>query len=922
MAAPVGFYTYPPHFGAPPNDLPFTDEEMGRMEALVQHLYPITLKHPRQSLNQFSFYLDLGMLFRQFQQYVPVEEVLLIGSGMVQVLTSDYSRGKKKLKDLDLCLRIATPLDPYQIKSLFLKALADVAGFSVQPTHSGISYRRDHFQWTDVEGKSPFEHGFLKDLCVAKKFILVSLPTLTRGSEAFQIDITIVWEPDASCFSSADCFQGDLTDYFGLRGNGPRVGYKKTADGYDFERSLQLLQGGLFEVDPMRADRLLNGLRGYVRLLTKGLRPLNTLSEPILVAKWLEDPQPWWDTLPRYIHRHYGNNPYCIVAYYLNLRRLLAEHGGEQLLERLDGISLHLLGAHAKYAPYLRALIYWNYRGHLPEGVSIQAPPPIGETIQSLIHLEQFTDPVFARLGLPRDVGTIQTILLDGLVEKNVRCSEIALEGICHFAPAENPGHFWEQVQKLGPIPESVQWRYDLFRYQRGDESAFARLIENDRGVAAVWDGPADVSLDEQRRILKLSRGDTVAGSFFDYLKQGKRTEADALVRWSKKSLSDLVGAWLTPARLPEVVETNMLTKDELWKVAREKSRASSYQYELIKHCRDVPAADACMAGLLERRTHFSTDQLKDMARTFGPRTRAMAAKILMTTNFPLYLQTIDWTKPPSADFWEAIKGRNIADVIQEHRAAILEWPMPDFCRLVRDPRLIETKVQSEQSFDVETLFFLLRQNISPPIFEEAVSKSAPPEPEKADRFVREVQESPHWSEDLALILVLQWKSIHSFHQIKTPHRKFLAAHALDPNQAAVQKCLEIEKGFLPPSAINQALATRDFVQVCQKIDFIRCAPTDFFPWIQQLKEKNLPPAQTSLGLYILLYRLFLSLHGSSKHQLKAILTSLHKIFLTFNPLPPPDLASFRAQCLQKNYPIQPIWDAPHTLMLKLLSLA
>ena len=192
-----------------------TYEENSRLDTLIRPGYPIVLHNPmgKELSTPHLFYLNIQGLIQRFQSFLPsniqIEDVSLIGSGMIQVMTDDYRRGKKKLKDLDLCIRISKPDDPYLVKNLFLSALSEEAGFSrcngINGLKTHTSYKNGSFQCLVKKDTSPFEYGFLKDLCVKQNLILISLPTVTRGTELFHVDFSIVWEPETSCIGSANC---------------------------------------------------------------------------------------------------------------------------------------------------------------------------------------------------------------------------------------------------------------------------------------------------------------------------------------------------------------------------------------------------------------------------------------------------------------------------------------------------------------------------------------------------------------------------------------------------------------------------------------------------------------------------------------------------------------------------------------------
>lgn len=444
-----------------PSPLPY--DQLGRLLDLTKGTYPMEVP-TGDGRPPLKFELSLPALFKRFHELlgkarVQTEDLSLIGSGVIHVMTGEYDGEKnKKLRDLDFSIRITTPKDGLIVKNLFLQALAEEARLPKGE-------------------KSPFENGWLKDLCIAPKFTLFTLPTV-RDGEPFNIDITIVWEPETSCFSSADCFQADLTSLLGRS----RPFHIKTTDGYDFENSLALLKNKTFYVDPVRAAKLFNGLRAYVRLLTKGLRPRDPTIESVFIKKWETDfsanPEKFWSDLPKYIERHYGKNPVATAAFFYNLRRCFEVSNIPQV-ERLDKECLKLLGkgdSTPKHAQLLQTLLYWRYQERaysnltvvtLPQGQSILMQFPLEASLAVLTdpeiaHIPPM-HPVLAHLGLPTDIESIRKVVLEGFAQSGHKVSPANLELICKNIPKENQKEFWAAIQKMGGIPESVFLDYHLY---------------------------------------------------------------------------------------------------------------------------------------------------------------------------------------------------------------------------------------------------------------------------------------------------------------------------------------------------------------------------------------------------------------------------------------------------------------------------
>lgn len=277
------------------------------------------------------------------------------------------------------------------------------------------------------------------------------------------VDFTLRWEETANCISSADSPQAECLDYF-LNGGPLKF---VAADGYDLKDAIEDFLKGFFTVILEKIKDIREGLRGYVRLLTQGLRPKDFRYEVEFLKKWIQDYRVeneqdfftveihrYFKKLKNYLRRH-EEDFHFRVAYLTNLHSVFSAHnfpGRDRFLAHFDIWAtdyLQELQATSEAfdsdkkqeeppcnSAIWRTLSFWTHIGNNPaslryDSISCSQPrfwiplhsgrilsiPPWKDTAELLLNNFQGVEPFLGRFGFPKSIGEIKALLSKRFVQ-------------------------------------------------------------------------------------------------------------------------------------------------------------------------------------------------------------------------------------------------------------------------------------------------------------------------------------------------------------------------------------------------------------------------------------------------------------------------------------------------------------------------
>lgn len=311
-------------------------------------------------LNGVQFSFRMQDLFQRFRKNLEVEKIVLTGSQMTDVVLGFDWRHN----DTDFLVRIKTPSNRYLVRELYVKSLCETIGLEMRDADDdNVLYLLNGHEFITLpKGADLFGKDVVKGMDVYDNIIIATIPMAEET-----LDISIGWDLDCSCFSSADSFQGDV-----------ETGEIGSADGYDFAESLKLLKAGYFYVRSGQPAKMKNGLRGYIHKITSGLCPIDYSIEQEFLEKWLKDyknPEEFFDGLTRYFKRHYADP----TPFLINLHNFFATkefEGKEAVISYLD----------AWIPPAKRSDLFWHnvaplhqcrfdsHAGSFPSRYKVQIP--------------------------------------------------------------------------------------------------------------------------------------------------------------------------------------------------------------------------------------------------------------------------------------------------------------------------------------------------------------------------------------------------------------------------------------------------------------------------------------------------------------------------------------------------------------------
>lgn len=289
--------------------------------------------------------------------------------------------GSKTLKDLDLTVVMRGPQNAQQIKKTVLELLEWTYGIHKSIEGNRVVFK-DQFGQRIVsipysgDNDFLFAHGGLEALGAYEetKMVILTFPCVVNGVKR-NIDLTILWDPETSCRSSADSLRCELGAF--ITGDKSRS-YLFGADGYLPSESIRLLENGFFTIRPIpRTYQIREGIMGYAHLLTSGLAPDKPELEELFLLKFRREYgkklYEFSPNLDNFLKRHYQDDSHGAVLYLANFYAAVESAPQRILPPEMKEVVLQQLSAHIakrrKVAPGAvskeLAVIFWEVADHL-----------------------------------------------------------------------------------------------------------------------------------------------------------------------------------------------------------------------------------------------------------------------------------------------------------------------------------------------------------------------------------------------------------------------------------------------------------------------------------------------------------------------------------------------------------------------------
>jgi|GEM_PF-4765652 len=262
--------------------------------------------------------------------------------------------GSKNLRDLDLTVVMRGPQNAISIKQTVLKVLEEMCDFRKSIEGGQVIFKD---RYGNEIAKIPhsgdndylFAHGGLDALGAYQdsKMVILTFPCTINGVKR-NIDLTILWDPETSCRSSADSLRCELKYYVtGNRDDSSVFG----ADSYAPSESIELMENGLFTIRPIpRAYRIREGLFGYAHLLTNGLVPNKPDIEELFLIQcsheYKKEKHRFNSELQKFLERHYHDDEKGAILYLANFYAVAESARREVLQSDVKRVILQQIGAH------------------------------------------------------------------------------------------------------------------------------------------------------------------------------------------------------------------------------------------------------------------------------------------------------------------------------------------------------------------------------------------------------------------------------------------------------------------------------------------------------------------------------------------------------------------------------------------------
>lgn len=363
-----------PHFST--NERPLIPEELARLKELLlpaggfnytTHLETKSkIKEVGTLFTPFSFQnFDLfgsmsGLFSKLTSQSIEVSSAVFDGGAVEYPLLG----GDPNFSDLDITIRLKrknpgpwSDAEKADVEELFYEQLEIAA--QIERRHcvekkelrffqkgSSFAFAVPHdFEDSKNTSKSLFRcRGALSGRSCQGERYLYSIPFSTKERRC-DIDINFIFEDQnldpeqVSCIGSSDAFEIDIQE---LIRKWPSEGHRlqekswddfsllvRTKDGYPFDRSLAQLKRKEFDVHPLsRIYKIKNGLRGYVKKLTKGETPSRGIIEIEFVRAFLLEykemgGEVFKKSLENYLKRHYQFDALGRLAFLYNFDQVI-----------------------------------------------------------------------------------------------------------------------------------------------------------------------------------------------------------------------------------------------------------------------------------------------------------------------------------------------------------------------------------------------------------------------------------------------------------------------------------------------------------------------------------------------------------------------------------------------------------------------
>ncbi|MBS0625200.1 MAG: hypothetical protein JSS32_04045 [Verrucomicrobia bacterium] len=385
---------------------------------------------------------DLKTLVSEFHQLLELDSFKMTGSSVLDGL----SCLEKREGDLDFLGRIKGNPSKEEVKELFLKAFERTVKITRQK-HGVFTYKGRQLFWERRENLPPdkplnlyddLKSPLLDALHFGDDFLFITIPFANKDGVK-SLDIRIEWGnlDRPSCVTSADCFQYNLLP--AILGQSPS-NQVTAAEGYSAPLAWQFLQDRKFYVCEKWIPLTRDGLRAYVKTISKGLIPDSYRYEAQFIEAWKGSMHSFYPDLRKYIDRHF-DNPTAITAFLINLHAIISSSNIPKKAKFLEGFDIWATKTLAEFQSVpaskeidskeeaagsdfatIRALAFWTYLKDSPHTARLdckddlsptrfQLPfqvgqllmlPPWKETAALLVGPDKNLVPYLGLMGFPR----------------------------------------------------------------------------------------------------------------------------------------------------------------------------------------------------------------------------------------------------------------------------------------------------------------------------------------------------------------------------------------------------------------------------------------------------------------------------------------------------------------------------------------
>jgi hypothetical protein len=471
---------------------------------------------------------DLLPLLQQIKETIlnDLEKVFMSsfhGGALSRILRGDETIPPDS--DGDIYYLISQPGNPEALKNALLKLIEPL----------------------NTSGKKILCHLRISKKDPSRGSIQIILPCITNGLKR-KIDIMVAWNPEDQCVFSSDAFHAHLP----LHETTPPI--VETLDGYPFQKSFAYLQRKEFFALPGKCARIREGLRFYLKELTRGNRPQDC-SEEDLVQKFIKDDykkESFLHDIHTYLNQHVNYNDRIIFI--LNFQNVIERHPWsltkEQKIEILNKLSSAMGFATTEDARLFHMLLFWKLKKENQSALISDAPWEETERFKNLTSEEK-------KAFLQRIRRFLKDFQLEEIGQNLLQEIRAALEtsGLLRQNSPKNPLYFSEQLLQNRFVKDPVlirpffQMCYPEVPFPTDDPAQFLRWVKSQGEPLSFsyWQLLSNWAKPSERPILKsLYPNDIPINQVISFYQNGSKNV--------QKILQEMYLAKVTPEHFPLII--------------------------------------------------------------------------------------------------------------------------------------------------------------------------------------------------------------------------------------------------------------------------------------------------------------------------------------------------------------------------------